>query len=138
VIFGAGALFFAFSLLITRRAFNRRRLASKAAFWQNAPDHIAQHSKQINGTLEALEALNLATINVLSLAVMGSGAALWYMDVNSLGELRQRLKVGAVEEDREGTKTAEREFQEWLEKADGETKMALKEKVLQMEEGRKE
>jgi hypothetical protein len=137
VIFGAGALFFAFSLLITRRAFNRRRLASKAAFWQNAPDHIAQHSKQINGTLEALEALNLATINVLSLAVMGSGAALWYMDVNSLSELRQRLKVGTVEDGTEGTKTAEREFQEWLEKADGEAKMELKKKVLQMEEGTK-
>lgn len=48
----------------------------------------------MSGALEAVEALNIATINVLSAAMMVTGGALWYMDINSLGDARRMIRGG--------------------------------------------
>ncbi|KAK5046817.1 hypothetical protein LTR84_007171 [Exophiala bonariae] len=106
VIFGAGLVFLGFSLLITRRAFLRKRFTNPL-FYGNSPEAQAEQAKKINGTLEALEALNLATINVASVALTAAGGTMWYYDVRSMSEVRRRLKGEGRTE-----KEAEAEFEE--------------------------
>ncbi|OAP59196.1 hypothetical protein AYL99_06494 [Fonsecaea erecta] len=115
LIFGAGAVFFAFSLLVTRRSLARKRLAANPAFYANAPGHQAEQAKKVNGAMEAVEALNIATINVLSLSMMVTGGALWYLDINSLAEARRKLRGGlGVDGTGKSEKEAEEEFEEWM------------------------
>jgi hypothetical protein len=115
VIFGAGIAFFVFSMLITRRAFTRRRLASKAAFYTDGPLHHEQQAAKVSGAMEAVEALNIATINVLSVAMMATGGALWYLDINSMAEARMMIRGGlGVDGTGRTEQQAEEEFEEWM------------------------
>lgn len=115
VIFGAGVAFFAFSLLITRRAFARKRLAANPAFYANAPGHQAEQATKTSGAMEALEALNLATINVLSLGMMATGGTMWYLNINSMEDARRVLRGGlGVDGTGKSEKDAEEEFEEWM------------------------
>lgn len=115
VIFAAGLAFTTFSLLITRRAFARRRLSSNPAFYTNAPGHHEQQSKTVSGPIEAVEALSLATINVLSVAMMATGGTLWWLDINSMVEARRFIRGGlGVDGTGRSEQDAEEEFEEWM------------------------
>lgn len=115
VIFGAGLAFFAFSLLITRRSFARRRLASNPAFYTNAPAHHEQQAAKVNGAIEAFEALNIATVNVLSVAMMTAGGAMWYLDINSMADARKMIRGGlGVDGTGRTEQQAEEDFEEWM------------------------
>ena len=115
IILAAGTAFFAFSLLITRRAFVRRRLAANPAFYTNAPHHHAQQSAKVNGPLEAVEALSIATVNVLSLGMMATGGTLWYLGINSMADARKTLRGGlGVDGTGRSEQQAEEEFEEWM------------------------
>jgi hypothetical protein len=115
VVFAAGTVFFAFSLLITRRAFARRRLAANPAFYTNAPAHNAQQATKVSGAIEAFEALNIATVNLLSLSMMATGGALWYLDINSMSDARRVLRGGlGVDGSGRDEKEVEEEFEEWM------------------------
>lgn len=94
LIFAAGLAFLGLSIFATRRSLNRRKLASQAAFFKDAPANNAEQAKNVSGALEAVEALNLATINVLSVAMLATGGTLWYMDVNSLADARKMIRGG--------------------------------------------
>lgn len=94
LIFAAGLAFCGLSVLATKRSLARRRLASKAAFYSDAPAHNVEQSKNVSGAFEAVEALNIATINVLSVAMMATGGALWYLDLNSLADARKMIRGG--------------------------------------------
>lgn len=114
VIFAAGLAFSAFSLLIARRSFARRRLAANPAFYTNAPNH-AQQPVNVSGAVEAFEALNIATINVLSLAMVATGGALWYFDIASMEDARRKLRGGlGVDGSGRSEGEAEEDFEEWL------------------------
>ena len=101
VVFGAGAAFFVFSLVITRRAFVRKRFAGTPAFYAHFPEHQAEQAKKINGALEAMEALSLATINVFSFAMMATGGTMWYFNINSAAETKKAIRggLGVAEKD---------------------------------------
>jgi hypothetical protein len=115
VLFGAGVVFFTFSLLITRRSFARRRLAANPAFYTDAPANVQQQARKVSGAMEAVEALNIASINVLSLAMMSTGGLLWCFDINSMDDARRRLRGGlGVDGSGRDEKQAEEEFEEWM------------------------
>jgi hypothetical protein len=86
-LFAAGAGFFALSTFITRRSLVRRYKASLPKFYQpsNQPN-------QVNGAFEALEALNIATINVFSLSMMTVGGFLYAFDISSIDDLRRKVR----------------------------------------------
>jgi hypothetical protein len=114
IIFAAGLAFFGFSLLITRRAFARKRFTNPA-FYASSPEAQAEQAKKISGAVEALEALNLATINVASLAMVATGGAMWYLDINSMADARRKLRGGlGVDGTGRTEKDAEEEFEEWM------------------------
>ncbi|KEF58746.1 uncharacterized protein A1O9_06672 [Exophiala aquamarina CBS 119918] len=123
VILGAGIAFFGLSLLITRRAFARKRFTNPG-FYASSPEAQAEQAKKINGAVEALEALNIATINVASVAMIGTGSAMWYLDINSMEDVRRLVRGGAgVDGTGRTEKEAEEEFEEWM-----ATTLARKEK----------
>jgi hypothetical protein len=65
--------------------------------------------------MEAVEALNIATMNVLSLAMMSTGGMLWYFDINSMDDARRKLRGGlGVDGTGRDEKQAEEEFEEWM------------------------
>ncbi|KAL6240735.1 hypothetical protein RBB50_012299 [Rhinocladiella similis] len=115
VILGAGIAFFAVSLLITRRAFARKRLAANPAFYANSPAHQADQAKKVSGAMEALEALNIATINVLSTSMIATGGAMWYFGINNMADARRVLRGGlGVDGTGKTEKEAEEDFEEWM------------------------
>jgi hypothetical protein len=86
------------------------------------------HKPQVNGAIEAFEALNLATINVVSLAMVGVGATLYAFDINSVEDVQRRVR-GALDADRTGSGTGsgslatnatdkelEEDLEEWIAK----------------------
>lgn len=65
--------------------------------------------------MEAVEALNIATVNVLSVAMMATGGTLWYLDINSMTDARRFLRGGmGVDGTGRSEKEAEEEFEEWM------------------------
>ncbi|KAI9374058.1 hypothetical protein BJX61DRAFT_344387 [Aspergillus egyptiacus] len=114
LLFG-GALFFTLSLLATRRALNRRYKASIPPYYTSS----VYHKPNVSGGAEAFEALHLATINVLSFAMMASGGVLYAMDINSLDDMRAYVKKGmlsgaAGQELSKEDKELERDVEEWI------------------------
>jgi hypothetical protein len=90
-LFLAGASFSLLSATITRRAVARRtRWARPLYFYaNNAPP---PPERQINGALEALEALGVATVTAVSWTAMLTGGLLWALDVDGLVELRGKVR----------------------------------------------
>ncbi|MCJ1286030.1 hypothetical protein MMC26_005372 [Xylographa opegraphella] len=107
-----GSAFFALSILVTRRSIARRRLAIFPAFYHpsNQPPKLT-----INGPLEAVEALGLATVNVLSFAIMTVGGTLWAFDIGGMEELRRKVR-GGFGSDGRGVTTREGEVDGELER----------------------
>jgi hypothetical protein len=64
--------------------------------------------------MEAFEALNIATINVVSLGIMATGGLLWAFDISSLDDMRRKVRTnwgtGASRDDSE----VEEELEEWF------------------------
>lgn len=89
LLFG-GIGFFLLSTVVTRRALERRHLAAIPPFYTGS----MYHRPPVNGALEAFEALNIATINVVSLAMIGAGATLYALDINSLEDARRLARRG--------------------------------------------
>ncbi|MCJ1396639.1 hypothetical protein MMC18_009531 [Xylographa bjoerkii] len=110
-LFAAGSTFLAFSTLITRRALTRRRLAIFPSFYH--PSNLPP-KQPVNGPLDAVEALSLATVNVLSLGIMAVGGTLWAFDIAGVEDLRRKVR-GAVGVDGDGGERAmEEEWEEWV------------------------
>jgi hypothetical protein len=65
--------------------------------------------------MEAFEALNVATINVASYAMMMTGGLLWAFDISSLEDMRRKVRGGlGVDGTGRGERDVEEEFEEWL------------------------
>ena len=118
----AGPVFLCASLLVTRRALRRRYLATAPAHF-----HSNQHppvGPPPSGATEALEALNLATLNITAAAMTLVGGTLFALDVCTIEELRRRFRdedgLGGEllgegwKEIKRKEKEAEEEFEEWM------------------------
>lgn len=108
-LFFAGAGFFAVSSLITRRSLVRRYKATIPKFYQ--PN---TRPNEVNGAIEAFEALNIATINVFSLGMMLTGGLLYAFDISSLDDMRKKVRSSIGVEGDRTDKDAEKEIEEWL------------------------
>jgi len=87
-VFFAGAGFLFISTMVTKRSINRRKLAVFPRFYQPSNQPVAG-AGSYDGPLAAVEALNLATLNVMSFAIMMGGGVAWTLDVSSLDDLRK-------------------------------------------------
>jgi len=79
-----------------------------------AADSIAAEA-QANGPILAVEALTVATMNVVSWAVMVAGGALWAFDVSTMEDARRVVRGGlGVDGTGRTEREAEEEMEEWL------------------------
>jgi hypothetical protein len=110
-LFFGGAAFFGFASVITRRALVRRYQSIVPKFYQQSN----RPNAQVDGALEAFEALSIATVNVLSVSMMFSGGMLWAFDISSLDDMRRKIRGGLGIDGSEGRESAaEEEMEEWL------------------------
>ncbi|EAA35011.1 hypothetical protein GE21DRAFT_242 [Neurospora crassa] len=124
-LFFGGATFFALSVAVSRRAVARHLKASKMEIF--APNMIAGmarpgniNSKAPRDPMVAVEALNLATLNVISFATMAAGGTCWAFDLLSVEDLRRKARrtlYGGTEANLD--EEAEREVAEWVAKTLG-------------------
>ncbi|KAI9826446.1 MAG: hypothetical protein M1826_006655 [Phylliscum demangeonii] len=116
-LFFGGACFMAGASLITRRALQRRYRLVRPSFYQ--PSHAAASSftapAAIDGPMEAFEALNIATVYLLSTSFMLTTGTLWALDISTLDELRRVLRAGmGVDDDPARLADADRQIEEWV------------------------
>ncbi|KAL1644137.1 hypothetical protein SLS58_004417 [Diplodia intermedia] len=106
-LFFAGATFFTGAQLLTRRALRRRLKLPTPPFYHPS---ITPY-QQGNGAMDALEAFNLATVNVISAAIMLTGGAMWATDISTLDDLRSKVRhrVGTGD-----SKKSDEEIEEWI------------------------
>jgi hypothetical protein len=109
-LLAAGVGFFAISTAITRRSIVRRYKATIPKFYQpsNRPN------VQVNGAMEAFEALNIATVNVLSVGMMVTGGMLWAFDISSLKDLRSKVRTNLGVDPIRTDQDAEEEIEEFF------------------------
>lgn len=114
-LFFAGAGFLGLSTFITRRSVGRKYLATLPRFYQ--PSNRPSNKINSDSSLIALEALNLATLNVIGFAIMATGGLSWAFDVSDIEELRAmaRANLGTAGGGRTDEE-AEREVEEWVAK----------------------
>ncbi|PLB34887.1 uncharacterized protein BDW47DRAFT_128686 [Aspergillus candidus] len=115
-----GLGFLAFSLSATRRAINRRTLSARPPFYTSSP----YHRPDANGGAEAFEALHLATINVVSVGMAATGAAMFAFGVDGVQDMRGYMRRGMGIEDEHGNpivpksgggdEEIERDIEEWV------------------------
>ncbi|GKZ17212.1 hypothetical protein AbraIFM66951_009056 [Aspergillus brasiliensis] len=115
-----GLAFFTFSIYSTRRAMNRKLLASIPPYYTSS----VYHKPKVSGGAEAFEALHLATMNVLSFGMMSAGGLLYALDINGVEDMRRFVRKGMVEGDgalmRGEDKELEKEVEGWVAKVLGE------------------
>ncbi|KAK2749367.1 hypothetical protein FQN57_006299 [Myotisia sp. PD_48] len=106
-----GTAFFMLSAFITRRSLVRRQIAATPAFYTTA----SHHQPKVSGAMEALEALNLATINVVSVAIISVGAGMKISGIETLEDLRRKVRGGiGVDGTGRSEKDVEEDMEEWI------------------------
>ncbi|KAI0111005.1 hypothetical protein F4776DRAFT_356297 [Hypoxylon sp. NC0597] len=113
-LFFAGGGFLALSTLITRRAIARKHMATIPQFYQ--PSNRPVSKMQSDSSLIALEALNLATLNVMGFGIMITGGLAWAFDISSIDDLRRMARRHIGPPGGQTDEEAEREVEEWVAK----------------------
>ncbi|KAJ4355207.1 hypothetical protein N0V85_009550 [Neurospora sp. IMI 360204] len=124
-LFFGGATFFALSVAVSRRAVARHLKASKMEiFAPNMASGMARpgniNAKAPRDPMVAVEALNLATLNVVSFATMAAGGTCWAFDLLSVEDLKRKARrtlYGGTEANLD--EEAEKEVAEWVAKTLG-------------------
>ena len=106
-----GAVFVLLSIRLTRRAVARQRAATLPPFYHPNMQPPAQAP---SGARDAVEALQLASLNVFSVAVFLVGGGAFALDVSTLDELRAKFRANQRgHEWEEKNRAAEEEWEEW-------------------------
>lgn len=106
-----GGLSFTFlSLFITRRALRRKRIQIYPQTFtpSNAP------GPEVNGGLEAAEALGLATLNVVSIAMATAGVLMSAFNIADVEDLRDKVRQGIGFDVYAGESEADKELEDWI------------------------
>lgn len=129
-LFAAGATFMALSTLVTRRAVARKLRITRPQFYNQSNRPVTKIDS--DGSFIAVEALGLATLNVIGFGIMLTGGIAWAFDISGIEDLRSlaRRQFGPT-----GARTdeeAEREVEEWV------AKVLLRKDQNELEAGKQE
>lgn len=86
----AGAGFLAASVAVSRRSVVRMKALSYPAFYSS--NRNTRRADKADGGVVAVQALGLATLNVMSFGIMLVGGISWAFDLSSVAELRERTQ----------------------------------------------
>lgn len=121
-LFLGGLTFTLLSLTLTRRTIRRKRIVAYPSLFTPSHMHIApppgpqREMSKVEGSLMAIEALGLATLNVVSIFMAGIGGAMMWFDVAEMEDLRMRVATedgGGVEGNGLGGE-ADSEVEGWI------------------------
>ncbi|KAG5926055.1 hypothetical protein E4U42_003689 [Claviceps africana] len=90
-LFFAGAGFMAASVAVTRRSVLRRQLESFPRFYSS--NRVMPRLDSGEGSLMAVQALGLATLNVASFGILLTGGIAWSFDLCDVRDLRVRTQA---------------------------------------------
>lgn len=125
----AGLTFTCLSLLITRRALTRKLTVLQPApvkptppnplpgistSTPTAPKPDVNTASRVDGGLEAVEALALASLNVFSIALAAVGVGMKYFDIADVEDLRDKVRRGVGFDVYGGDSEADRELEGWV------------------------
>ncbi|KAI0432008.1 hypothetical protein F5Y09DRAFT_172140 [Xylaria sp. FL1042] len=113
-LFFAGASFLSLATLVTRRSVARKHIATVPRFYTQSNRPVDKMGS--DGPLIALEALNLATLNVVGFAIMMTGGISWAFDISSIDDLRRMARKHIGPSGGRTDEEAEREVEEWVAK----------------------
>ncbi|KAK4452883.1 hypothetical protein QBC34DRAFT_19486 [Podospora aff. communis PSN243] len=121
-LYFGGCTFLAFSILISRRASLRHQLKARLRYFTPSTHHLNFKKGQASAAAEeggkepllALEALNLATLNVVSFAVMMAGGVSWALDVSNMEDLRWWARRSLTGVHGKLDEQSEKELAEWV------------------------
>ncbi|KAI2472330.1 hypothetical protein F4781DRAFT_428581 [Annulohypoxylon bovei var. microspora] len=111
-LFFGGAGFMFLSTFITRRSVARKVMVTVPKFFNQSNRPASKI--QSDSSLIALEALNLATLNVMGFGIMTTGGLAWAFDVSSVDDLRKMARRGYGHHGGQTDEEAEREIEEWI------------------------
>ncbi|KAK3989131.1 hypothetical protein QBC44DRAFT_328024 [Cladorrhinum sp. PSN332] len=118
-LFFGGATFLVLSIALTRRRVGLHQKLSKLKLFDTniTPPKEQRPAKD---PFVAVEALNLATLNVMSAAIMVTGGISWVLDCSTLDDFRRITRRRLIgKQDGVPDSEAEREVVEWVAKALG-------------------
>ncbi|KAI0540374.1 hypothetical protein GGR58DRAFT_499181 [Xylaria digitata] len=113
-LFFAGAGFLSLATLITRRSVARKHVATLPKFYTQSNRPVNKIGS--DSSLIALEALNLATLNVIGFAIMMTGGVSWAFDISNIDDLRKKARKHIGPSGGRTDEEAEREVEEWVAK----------------------
>ena len=99
-LFFGGLAFSLLSVAVTRRTILRKRSAAYPSTFTPSHMHIEpppgplQQMSKVEGTVMAIEALGLATLNVCAFFMAGVGGAMMWFDIAELEDLRGKVREG--------------------------------------------
>ncbi|KAH8882708.1 hypothetical protein GQ53DRAFT_624151, partial [Thozetella sp. PMI_491] len=118
--FFAGAGFLSTSILLSRRAAIRHHAGAQLKYYiPNYRSLKKGDQTEQRDPMVAVEALNLATLNVLGFAIMAAGGASWAFDISTLDELRAKARRTLYGPGAATDEEAEKEVAEWVAKTLG-------------------
>lgn len=141
-LFFGGVAFTLLSLVVTKRAVSRK-LAQSTASKTTSTSSTAAAADAFNAdaSLEAVQALGYATLNVFSMAMLGMGFAMKYFDFAEVEDLREMVRR---QEGYSDESAANKEIEGWiaevLARKDGQGNLreGVAEKVADIERKRRE
>lgn len=117
-LFFAGATFLTASVYISRRSVNRKMIASYPKLFQ--PSHHGPRppprgpKEKGDDQLVAVEALGLATLNVMSFGVMATGGLMFAFDISNVEELRMKARSSLYGPNGVVDEAAEQQVEDWI------------------------
>lgn len=102
-------MFVCLSAAVTRRALVRKYKSILPKFYTPS-----NRVPEIDGSIEALEALSVASINVASISLMLTGGLMWALDISTMDDMRQKYhaKMGSLAEEK--NPEDEKQMEEWV------------------------
>ncbi|KXJ93771.1 hypothetical protein Micbo1qcDRAFT_158643 [Microdochium bolleyi] len=113
-LFAAGASFMALSTIITRRAVARKVRITTPQFYNQSNRPVSKIDS--DGSFIAVEALGLATLNVIGFGIMLTGGIAWGFDISGIDDLRDMARRSYGPAGGKTDEEAEREVEEWVAK----------------------
>lgn len=117
-LFFAGAAFLTTSALISRRAVNRKMIAHYPKLFH--PSHHGPKppprspQDKSDDQLVAVEALGLATLNVMSFGVMLTGGVMFAFDISNVEDLRRRARASLYGPNGVLDEAADQQVEDWI------------------------
>ncbi|KAF3903358.1 hypothetical protein AA313_de0210128 [Arthrobotrys entomopaga] len=110
-LYFAGATFLLLSMTVARRSTRRRALATIPKYY--TPNTRASELN-FNGGVDAFEALNIATLGVMSVGMLTVGTGMYILDVVNVEEMRRLVRARYGLEGRKSEMDVEEELEEWV------------------------